>query len=485
MKEQTEKRRQYETWDEAFRGLAPVVRQQSVRIAAYTQVLYVQACASGFGAGTPAWADRMQEMYADLAYKCGLYHQLGKALVPEEYQTEHAGFSPEETALYRKYTVRGRLLVAELQEKGAGIKRRNATEGENATENIPWLMLRESCQQHMERWDGTGYPDGRTGNAISPIAQIIGMAKVFDHLSAEIKSENPFTEAYAAILDLSGTAFSSELCEIFKASRAKIQGVYNKFIHYTMRVPRTVPLVKKDKDRPMGLSYRAMVGGADRRTVAYQAIPWFEGKKGETEDISAVEPCLIRTGLAEDMTFYLLYEAGDTLLRMQNCTLDLSYLLVEMLPSFYSRDSHLKRLEDLFADQPVDRSRLLLTIPEQLVLQANKTVSEIIKRYLRNGIALVLDDYHPESISPAKLKEWGFAYVRLSPETSAQPLYASDIRALKDRDITVFASCAEHQHLRWLTDCGVYAVCSALNGPLIGEEELIRESLLREREGAV
>ena len=43
------KRKEYETWDEAFRGLAPVVRQQSVRVAAYTQALFVQACAGSFG----------------------------------------------------------------------------------------------------------------------------------------------------------------------------------------------------------------------------------------------------------------------------------------------------------------------------------------------------------------------------------------------------------------------------------------------------
>ena len=108
MSEQNEKRRDYGTWEEAFRGLAPVVRQQSVRIATYTQALFIQACAAGFGAQTPAGAQRMQASYADLAYKCGLYHQLGKALVPEEYQLPSAAFTAEEEQLYRKYTTDGR-----------------------------------------------------------------------------------------------------------------------------------------------------------------------------------------------------------------------------------------------------------------------------------------------------------------------------------------------------------------------------------------
>ena len=165
MSEQNEKRRDYGTWEEAFRGLAPVVRQQSVRIATYTQALFIQACAAGFGAQTPAGAQRMQATYADLAYKCGMYHQLGKALVPEEYQTPSTAFTAEEEQLYRKYTTDGRRLVARLQEAGAPSRRRGSDNGEEIpTENIPFLMIRESCQQHMERYDGTGYPEGRRGS---------------------------------------------------------------------------------------------------------------------------------------------------------------------------------------------------------------------------------------------------------------------------------------------------------------------------------
>ena len=80
--DQNWKRKEYETWDEAFRGLMPAIRQQSVRVAAYTQAIFVQACAQAFGSSSPEGADQIMGQYADLAYKCGMYHQLGKALVP-------------------------------------------------------------------------------------------------------------------------------------------------------------------------------------------------------------------------------------------------------------------------------------------------------------------------------------------------------------------------------------------------------------------
>ena len=104
MKEQNWKRKEYESWDEAFRGLTPIIRQQSVRVAAYTQALFVQAVKMKFGANTQAGHERMKGQYADLMYKCGMYHQLGKALVPPEYQVLNEHFSDEEMAVYKKYT---------------------------------------------------------------------------------------------------------------------------------------------------------------------------------------------------------------------------------------------------------------------------------------------------------------------------------------------------------------------------------------------
>ena len=112
------KRTEYESWEEAFHGLAPAVRQQSVRVAAYTQAIYVQACELGFGKDTRESAERMKGKYADLAYKCGMYHQLGKALVPPEYQIWNDAFTDEEKAVYKKYTSDGRILAATLQELG-------------------------------------------------------------------------------------------------------------------------------------------------------------------------------------------------------------------------------------------------------------------------------------------------------------------------------------------------------------------------------
>lgn len=485
LQEQNWKRREYETWDEAFRGLAPAVRQQSVRVAAYTQALFIQACAGDFGKTTKEGADRIQGQYADLAYKCGIYHQLGKALVPPEYQLWQDDFTDEEKAVYNKYTTDGRLLVATLQERGARAKeKRTGTLIEQPTKNIPWLMLRESCEQHMERWDGSGWPNGSQGSDISAIAQIVGLAKELDRLSAETKSETPFDDAYNVLIEQSGALWSADLIKVLREAKPKCRAVFNKYIYYTQTLPKTIPLVEKKKDRPMGLTYRPMASDTEGTVAAYEAIPWFGGiadRPGETEGMAELEGMLRRKDLVTDVAFYFLYEAADAVVRINNCKLDLKILL-QMLPDFYSQGTQLQRFNQLFKDQPDTRERLLLTIPEETVLNATKATTEVIERYLRNGIRLVVDNYHPDRLEAEKLKAMGFLYLRLAPELYLDPETANTIRALRRQGFTVVGGEADtHDVLGWLAACGVSFMSGTMTGVPVSEDELIRDSLARER----
>lgn len=489
-KEPIWKRTEYETWEEAFRGLTPAVRQQSVRVAAYTQVLFVQACAGTFGKETKEGADRMQGQYADLAYKCGMYHQLGKALVPPEYQTWTQDFTEEEQAVYRKYTTDGRMLVAALQDRSNRAKEKRRGELiEQPTRNIPWLMIRESCEQHMERWDGQGYPAQRSANAISPIAQIVGMAKELDRLASETKSEDPFAEAMQTLIDQSGSAWNPALVEVLKTARTKCRAVYNKYIHYTMAVPKTIPLVEKRKGRPLGLRYRPMIQDSEGTIVAYEAIPWFGGVLGrpdETEAASELEAMLVRKKMVEDVSLYFLYEAADAVLRMENCKLNLQGVLLQMMPSFYHLHTQLQHLNQLFKDQPIPKQKLMLTVPVEAVLHSTKHDTGLMERYLRNGICLVLDGYDPEKMEkelPAeKIKEMGFTHLRLAPETYLQQQTANAINLLRQSGFTILGGNADsHDIVAWLAACGVTCMSGTIAGVTVTEDELIRDCLIRER----
>ena len=482
----TWQRKEYETWDQAFRGLSPIIRQQSVRVASYTQVLFVAACKTSFGRDTAEGAEQMRVKFSDLAYKCGLYHQLGKALVPVEYQIWQNDFTEEEQAVYKKYTTDGRRLVAKLQESTVRtIFKRGKKNDDASAFNTTWNMIRESCEQHMERYDGSGFPNGRKGNEISPIAQIVGLAKELDAITSTRKSEDPFRDAFDELLATSDVLFSKDLIDVLKEARDECREIYLKYINYTLTIPKTIPLVNKHREnRPMGLTYYNTLDPLSNRVRSYDAIPWFKGLENDsesTENIYEVEPMLLRLEMLDKMAFFLLYEAADTVLRIQTCKLPIDAVILEMFPSFYNI-SQLAKLETLFSDQPIDRSRLLITIPAKTVREASEEVRQTVREYLANGISLLLDDWTPEDISIDDVIEMGFANIRPHHSTYLKKESADTISELHQKGITVFAKgIDDDDSRRWLTACGVKHIGGPIFSHAATEDELIKEALLRER----
>lgn len=480
-------RKEYGTWDEAFRGLTPRIRQSSVRIASYTRELFVQACADSFAKGTHDGSARIRGKYADLAYKCGMYHQLGKALVPPEYQIFQSDFTDEEKSVYWKYMTDGRTLVSILQERGAAAKRkRGMPDGEEApTDNITWLMLREACEQHMERWDGTGLPEGRRGDEISPVAQIVGLAHELDRLASETKSEKPFDEALEKLKGEVGAAWSPALIDVLTHAEEACRGVYKKYIHYTMTLPETIPLVEKREDRPMGLKYRPMVSDKNGSVSYYEAIPWYGGiadNPDETESTEDVSELLKKSELISDISVYFMYEAADAVLRLENCKLDVSGIILNVPANFYSESEQLFRINQVFEDEGISKDKLLFTIPESVLLSADRETAENVIEYLNAGCKLVLDGYHPDKISTEQLRELGFSMIRMSPELNLKSETAVQIKSLRESGFTLIGGAADSQNsLAWQLACGVVAVGGPVVGALACENEMIRDGLVREQ----
>ena len=71
--------------------------------------------------------------------------------------------------------------------------------------------------RHHERWDGSGYPDGKEGTAIHEMARIAAVADVYDALTSErvFAAAQPAHVGVRSILDGSGTLFDPAIVEAF------------------------------------------------------------------------------------------------------------------------------------------------------------------------------------------------------------------------------------------------------------------------------
>ena len=113
---------------------------------------------------------------ADVIAQSGLLHDLGKIGVPEHILRKPGPLSEEEWAVMRRHPVTGSQIVAPLESFAEGA-----------------LIVRH----HHEREDGSGYPDGLSGETIPLGARVVAVADVYDALTSERPYRRALTHAEA------------------------------------------------------------------------------------------------------------------------------------------------------------------------------------------------------------------------------------------------------------------------------------------------
>ena len=78
-------------------------------------------------------------------------------------------------------------------------------------------MAREICMGHHEKWDGSGYPLGQSGEDIPTSARIVAIVDVFDALIHRrvYKDEMPVDKAIEIMLEGRGAHFDPDLLDLF------------------------------------------------------------------------------------------------------------------------------------------------------------------------------------------------------------------------------------------------------------------------------
>lgn len=115
----------------------------------------------------------------------------------------------------------GRLTFAEFEHM-----KLHTTKGAAIVETIPnFAGVLPIIRSHHERWDGSGYPDGHAGDAISLLARVVSVADAFDAMTSErpYRAAMPLHVAFDEIASKSGIHFDPECVAAFLKLREQVQ----------------------------------------------------------------------------------------------------------------------------------------------------------------------------------------------------------------------------------------------------------------------
>jgi putative two-component system response regulator len=131
-------------------------------------------------------------------------HDIGNVGIPDRILLKPGRLTPDEFEIVKNHTQIGRNVILQT-ERDFGIE-------------IPILKFaKEIIYSHHEKWDGSGYPEGITGNNIPIPARIIAIADVYDALIRRLvyKPAVPHDKAGKIILEGRGTHFDPDMVDAF------------------------------------------------------------------------------------------------------------------------------------------------------------------------------------------------------------------------------------------------------------------------------
>lgn len=110
------------------------------------------------------WLGITDEKELDVLTMCGLYHDIGKSLIPKDILTKPESLSADEFGRVAEHPLLGYNLLSDVS-----IDRR----------------IKLAALQHHERNDGSGYPYGLTKDFINLYSKIVAITDVYDAMTAD------------------------------------------------------------------------------------------------------------------------------------------------------------------------------------------------------------------------------------------------------------------------------------------------------------
>jgi putative two-component system response regulator len=170
-------------------------------------------------AGQPDGPADLTEFAIDELAKAAPLHDIGKVAIPDGILLKPGRLSQDEWRVMKTHA-----------EHGADLLQRAIDRlGDDAG-----LMLtygKQIARHHHERWDGSGYPDGLTGEAIPLSARLMAVADVYDALISvrPYKQAMTHTEALAFIRAGSGSHFDPRVVQALECCVDEVRRIASRW----------------------------------------------------------------------------------------------------------------------------------------------------------------------------------------------------------------------------------------------------------------
>ena len=166
---------------------------------------YVQQLANALRAH-PRFAAVLSERYIALLTRSAPLHDIGKVGIPDHVLLKPGKFTQAEWIIMQTHAALGSQAIIQAEKDIM----------------MPLLFLttaKQIAQSHHEKWDGSGYPEGLSKDAIPLAARLMAVADVFDALiSVRVyKPALSYAKAREIIAEGRGKHFDPDVVDAFLA----------------------------------------------------------------------------------------------------------------------------------------------------------------------------------------------------------------------------------------------------------------------------
>ncbi|OFA05805.1 two-component system response regulator [Duganella sp. HH101] len=152
----------------------------------------------------PRFSDFLTDKNIELLFKSAPLHDIGKVGIPDRILLKPGRFEGNEFEIMKTHTTLGRDAIRQA-ERELGLE-------------VDFLKFaKEIAYGHQEKWDGSGYPEGLSGDNIPISARLMAVADVYDALiSRRVYKDGMSHEAAVAIIaEGRGQHFDPDMVDAF------------------------------------------------------------------------------------------------------------------------------------------------------------------------------------------------------------------------------------------------------------------------------